>query len=68
MEKEKGIDLIVMTDGEPGENAYTTTVTEEEARILESISEPMDEEMKAEALYEILDTQENNVIPVDTKA
>lgn len=60
MEKEKGIDLIVMTDGEPGENAYTTTVTEEEARILESISEPMDEEMKAEALHEILNTPENN--------
>lgn len=51
---EKKIDLIVMTDGEPGENAYTTAVTEEEARMLEAISEPMDEEMKAEALREIL--------------
>lgn len=51
---ENEIELIVMTDGEPGENAYTTTVTEEEARMLESISEPMDDEMKTEALHEIL--------------
>lgn len=56
MEKEKGMELIVMTEKTPGEpNAYTTTISEEEARLLEAVSEPMDEEMKEEALRELLE-------------
>lgn len=61
MEQEKGMDLIVMTEKTPGEpSAYTTTISEEEARMLEAVSEPMDEEMKKEALLELLDDEEEN--------
>lgn len=56
MEEKKGMDLLVMTESTPGEpSAYTTTISEEEARMMEAISEPMDEEMKEEALRELLE-------------
>lgn len=56
MEKEKGMDLIVMTEKTPSEpSAYTTTLSEDEARMLEAVSEPMDDAMKEEALRELLD-------------
>lgn len=56
MEKKKGMDLIVMTEKTPGEpSAYTTTLSEDEARMLEAVSEPMDDAMKEEAFRELLD-------------
>lgn len=55
MNAETKKELIVVTDEEPGMNAYMTEVTPEEAAMLDAIAEPMDEAMKEEVLQEIAD-------------